>query len=114
MNFGFAIKTVRQSKGYNQKSFSEICGISQTALSQIETGLKKPKLRTIKKISQVTNTPEIVLYIIGMEQDAVPQRCKDMHGMIYPSLKNMLLQLVLTDQEELIRSIESSGLAEVA
>lgn len=65
MNLGNAIRSVRKELDISQRKLAESCGISQTSLSQIETGSKRPSQRTLKKICEVLNVPESILYILG-------------------------------------------------
>lgn len=49
MNIGAAIKAVRLEKNLKQ---NKLAGISNTYLSDIETGRTAPSLKTLKKIMQ--------------------------------------------------------------
>ena len=50
MNIGRAIKEIRKRKGLSQLDLSEATDISQTSLSQIESGNKRPNPSSLKKI----------------------------------------------------------------
>ena len=42
MNIGLAIKSIRKKLSITQYELAEKCDLSQTSLSQIETGVKRP------------------------------------------------------------------------
>ena len=52
MDIGNVIKELRKEKGLNQTDFAELIGITQTALSQIETGFARPNPGTLKGICE--------------------------------------------------------------
>jgi transcriptional regulator with XRE-family HTH domain len=49
MNIGIAIRSIRKQLDITQYELADRCNISQTSLSQIENGVKRPSARTIKK-----------------------------------------------------------------
>lgn len=52
MDIGKVIKEARKSKGLKQQSFAEMCGITQTYLSQIENNVKEPTISLLKRIAE--------------------------------------------------------------
>ncbi|WP_430411558.1 helix-turn-helix domain-containing protein [Kordia sp.] len=50
-NLGERIKTLRELKGFDQKSFAFHFGISRTQLYTIENGKTNPRLLTLQKIA---------------------------------------------------------------
>lgn len=46
---------IRTSRGLNQTKFAKLIGVSHTAISNIEIGLRQPSLSLIHKISSVFN-----------------------------------------------------------
>ena len=50
-NAGKRIKATRRKRGLTQKELAQTSGIAQSTISQIETGLRSPTLRTIEKIA---------------------------------------------------------------
>ena len=56
------IKTIREGKGLSQLDLSLASGVSQTAISQIETGRKSPTLATFLRLCDALEiSPETVL-----------------------------------------------------
>jgi len=51
MNLGKPIKEIRKNRGMSQVVLAKRCGISQTSLSQIESGEVVPTKKTLLKIA---------------------------------------------------------------
>ncbi len=100
MNVGIAIRSIRRKIGITQYELAERCNISQTSLSQIENGIKRPSERTIKKVCQVLDIPESVIYILGMQETDVPTSRKNVYNMLFPSIKSMALQIVGSEHQD--------------
>ena len=66
MQIGKAIKKLRKQAGLSQVRFSELAGIRQYGLSQIENGLRKPNEETMGKIAQALNVSVASLYVSAM------------------------------------------------
>lgn len=99
MNEGNSIRLIRKKLGLTQQQMADKCQLSQTALSQIENGLKRPSLKTLKKVCTSLDVPEALIYILGMEQADVPASKKDVYNMLYPSIMQMALRIVTGDDE---------------
>ncbi len=95
MNIGSAIKKARTDKGYSQGDFAEQCGISQTSISQIENGIKKPNPTNLKKICKVLEVPETILYLYGIEESDIPKQKKKLYKLIYPNIQDMIKKLIV-------------------
>lgn len=102
MNIGNAIKTARTHHGLSQVELSEKTGISQTSISQIESGAKNPSKRSIGIICKVLEIPEAILYIIGMEDTDVPTSRKKMFDQLFPDIKDLAVQIIGTRKSKLI------------
>ncbi len=107
MNLGVAIKSVRRQLGITQQELSEKSGISQTSLSQIENAVKRPSNKTIQSICHVLEVPEAVLYILAMQDTDVPSDKKNVYDMLFPSIKNLALQIVGNENREIIESCQA-------
>lgn len=108
MNLGIAIKSVRRQVGITQYELAERCEISQTSLSQIENQIKRPSNRTIKKVCEVLEVPEAVVYILAMQDTDVPVSKKNVYEMLFPSIKNLALQIVGDDHKQFIERCEAT------
>lgn len=107
MNLGIAIRSVRRQLGITQQELSEKSGISQTSLSQIENAVKRPSNKTIQSICGVLEIPEAVLYILAMQDSDVPSDKKRVYDMLFPSIKNLALQIVGSENREIIENCQA-------
>ncbi len=55
MEFNKKLKKLREEKGLSQAELAKMAGVSQTAISDVETGNKMPKLDTAMKICKALN-----------------------------------------------------------
>lgn len=94
MNIGKAIKVIRKELGVSQTDLSDQCGISQTSLSQIESGIKHPSPKTIKSICDALGVPEPLIYIIGIDDQDVPQDRKEIYEKLFPRIKKLTLDVL--------------------
>ncbi|MFD2598219.1 helix-turn-helix domain-containing protein [Sphingobacterium corticis] len=90
MNIGKTIKQLRQSANYSQIELSSIAGITQTSLSQIELGKKRPTQQTLDKICQALNINESILYIMSTSIDDIPEENRNAYQDLFPKVKDML------------------------
>ena len=104
MNIGSAIKSIRKKLAITQYELAEKCELSQTSLSQIETGVKRPSQRTIAKICSVLDIPESIIYIVAMQEADVPPSKKGIYELVYPSIKSLALQMVSSEHMQLVNA----------
>ncbi len=97
MNIGTSIKSIRKYKNINQGDLADRILISQTALSQIENGTSNPSPKTIKKICEVLDIPEPVLYILGIDSSDVPENRKEMYNILFPSVQKIVFEILGAD-----------------
>lgn len=102
MNIGSAIKSIRKKLSITQYQLAEKCELSQTSLSQIETGVKRPSQRTITKVCAVLDIPESIIYIVAMQDTDVPPTKKGVYELVYPSIKSLALQMVSSEHMPLV------------
>ncbi len=102
MNIGLAIKSIRKKLSITQYELAEKCALSQTSLSQIETGVKRPSQRTIAKVCAVLDIPESIIYIVAMQEADVPPSKKGVYELVYPSIKSLALQMVSSEHLNLV------------
>ena len=93
MNIGKAIKELRLNKGLNQSEMAAGCNLTQTSLSQIENGIKRPNPGTMKKICEFFNVPEVVIYLLATEDTDIPEAKRSMYQNLFPNIKNILVNL---------------------
>ena len=102
MNLGMAIKAIRTKAAISQSELAGRCGLSQTSLSQIEIGVKRPSQKTVEKICTELGIPETILHVLALEKSDIPQSRKGAYDAVYPSLKQLALELVDKDVKHLI------------
>ncbi len=66
---GLKVKTLREHKKWSQSKFAEIINISDTALSNIETGKCFPRLNTVISVSKALDTS--VSFLISDDEDTI-------------------------------------------
>lgn len=103
MNIGKTISLLRKEKGLSQEEFSKMCGLTQTSLSQIETGAtSQPAKRNLEKICNALEVPEYLLYLLSMEEKDVPESKKELYKTLFPAVKEFIINLFdyKADQQE--------------
>ena len=93
MNIGKAIKQLRKKQSLSQAQLAERTGITQTALSQIENGSRRPNNETFKKLTDYFQVPEILIYLLATEDTDVAENKQEMFRAIFPNVKNLLLSV---------------------
>jgi transcriptional regulator with XRE-family HTH domain len=104
MNIGLAIRSIRRKLNVSQHDLAERCQLTQTALSQIETGKKRPSQRTMDRICEALDIPQSIIYIVAMEDTDVSPGKKDVYDLVYPSIKTLALQMIDFEHRSLITS----------
>ncbi len=105
MDLGYAIKLVRKELDLTQTELSEMADISQTALSQIEKGSKRPSQKTIEKICRAMQVPESLLNILGMRESEVPESKQEIYRLVFPAIHSLAMQIVSAEHEELAMAV---------
>jgi len=98
MNLGLTIRNIRKHKGFKQNSFSELCGITQAYLSQIEKNAKIPNISILKVISEKLETPLPVLFFISMEDEDIPEHKREAYSLIAPSVKSLINEFFINTE----------------
>lgn len=93
MNLGKAIKELRNFREMTQYQLMSAAKISQTSLSQIETGKKNPSTKTLVKISAALGVSPSLIYIMGIERTDVPAKKKLLYDALMPAIKGLVLQI---------------------
>lgn len=56
MKFNIKLKEFRDNSGLTQEQFAKNTGFSRTTITELESGVKKPTLKSIEKLAKNTNT----------------------------------------------------------
>lgn len=65
---GQTIQEIRKRKGIKQKLVSEISGLSQPYLSQVEKGRKNATIEALEKIAQAIKVPLEILFFLSLKE----------------------------------------------
>ena len=57
MDFGQRLARIREGAGHNQRWLAEAAGLSQSEISQLESGARSPTYKTICKLARAMNLP---------------------------------------------------------
>ena len=57
LNFGAAVRRLREKQGYSQEAFAEKIRVHRTYLGGIERGERNPTLASIFRIAEALNVP---------------------------------------------------------
>lgn len=101
MQYGPAIKTIRTHLGMTQETLSKKMGITQTSLSQIESGAKRPHESTLKKVCKSFKIPPVLLLYLSFEKNDVDPKKRLLYDQLFPVIKDMILLLVQEENKDL-------------
>lgn len=72
MDLGKAIRRARQRRTLKQKELADLIEVSQTTMSLIESNKTWPSKKTLDSISEKTDTPLSIIFIMAIEGEVVP------------------------------------------
>jgi transcriptional regulator with XRE-family HTH domain len=96
MNIGKVIKSLRQEKGFTQMKLAKMCNITQTSLSQIESGSSRPSPQTLQSICKNLETPEPIMHLLSMEEKDVPVKKLDAYRLLFPVVQKLIGQILIS------------------
>lgn len=86
MNYGKMIYTLRVNRmKQRQNEFAESIGITQSYLSGIENGNKKPTTDLLEKIASHVNLPMPILFWFSITEKDVPKEKKEYFVSLKPT-----------------------------
>ena len=95
MNVSKALQRIRFEKGLKQQDVAKKAKISQTYLSQLETGGKKePSQSVIKKLCKIYDVPPIVVAWYAMEDIDIQPKKKSAFLKLKPTLDTLISELI--------------------
>lgn len=92
MDTGQAIKTLRLEHGMTQAQLAERCGMSLTAVSNLETGKAYPPKSTVEKICEVFGIPMSYFLLASIEEEDIPEEKRVLYRALLEPLRNELFQ----------------------
>lgn len=93
MNIGQSVKLLRKNRNHTQGEFCKVIGITQSYLSLIEGGKKKPSLEVLQKVSENLGIPLPVLFWFGIESKDVSEERQFAYKTLKPSIDNLITEL---------------------
>lgn len=93
MNFGIALQRIRTRQYIAQEEFASILGLSQSALSRIESGERKPSHAKLLVIAKKLKISVGLLYLLALEEtDFLPKDRAEIQKLV-PIIQNTIDQL---------------------
>ena len=93
MKIGEIIREERKRLGFRQIDFAMKLGITQTALSQIETGDNQPSISTQNKVSEIVGVPLYVLQFKYLTEEEVAPEKREVFRMLKPAVDALIQNL---------------------
>jgi len=95
MDIGKSIRKIRREEcNMNQTEFSELIGISQTYLSQIENNKKTPNISVLERMAHEANVPLSIVFWFGIsEADVCPEK-REHFRFLKPSIDKMIESII--------------------
>lgn len=97
MNIGKAIKEVRERKGINQITLSDMVGCTQTHLSQVEGGKKNISIDMTLQVAKALNVPPVSIYFLALDGDDMPESKKWLYAKLRPAIISIVDTLTSND-----------------
>jgi len=92
MDIGQAIKTLRIKRGMTQAQLAERCGISNNAISSLETGKAYPPKSTVERLCMELDVPTSYLLMASIEKEDFPEEKRVLYRALLEPLRNELLE----------------------
>ena len=94
MNIGEGIKRLRKIHQQRQGVFAKGIGITQSYLSQIERGHRKPSTELLEKIAEYINMPLPVMLWFCIDESDIHESKRKAYRMIKPSMDSLISTLI--------------------
>jgi len=94
MKHGETIKKLRKEQGLSQLELACRSGITQTTLSQIETGVSIPQSDTIKKICTGLGIEPTFLLLLSLNEDDVAPEKREAYQILMPAVRTLISEFI--------------------
>lgn len=105
MEIGKAVKILRKNIGLKQFELAALIGISNNAISQIETNRVIPNKTTIKKLVEVLKVPMSLMLWLSIEDEDFGTTNK----LVFNSVNKFLTILILNIQTDNFKNSNDNG-----
>ena len=85
-----AIRSTRKNMGMNQEEFSKLIGITQTYLSQIETGAKTPAMCIVERICYESKVPLQVMMWKSLDVNSLQYKNREKFLLLKPVIDDLI------------------------
>lgn len=92
MKLGEAIRDLRKERGIKAKDFAEMCGLSKTALCNIEKDRSFPTKPTLKIICEKLDVSTAVLMVHCITEEDVPEEKREAFRVLIEPIKKFLCE----------------------
>ena len=92
MDIGQAIKELRVRNGITQAQLAERCGMSITAVSELENGKTFPPKSTVERLCSAFGIPQSYLLMASIEEADIPEEKRVLYRALLEPLRNELLE----------------------
>jgi len=90
MNLPAAIKEIRQKKGMKQYEAADGIGITQTYMSQIESGQKVPSVEVLQKLAKFYKTPIAIMLWFSLDEKDIAKNKLNAYRELRPVVDSMI------------------------
>ncbi len=97
MNIGITIKRIRKRRNISQKELSMLSKVSQTYISQIESGEKNPSIDLLEKLGVALNIPYEIISFLSLDINSIPESKRDYYKNIGPAVNAMVEEFFFTE-----------------
>ena len=99
MNIGESIRYIRRELDISQAHLAEQAGITQSYLSQIESGHKRPGWKVMERICLTQDVPLPVFIFLALTIDDVPENKRELFIKLRPTIA-YLIKLIYFDEKD--------------
>lgn len=92
MNYGKAVKIIRNSRELSQKELASRIGLAPSYISRIEAGDRKPTTETLELISKELKVPLYLLILMSSEKEDIKNLPEEMISNLGQSLLGIVLE----------------------
>jgi transcriptional regulator with XRE-family HTH domain len=95
MNLGDSIREVRKKRLLTQRELAEKLGVTNTYLSAVENGSRKPSRKLLSKICESLDVEESVLQFLAIDESTIDQKKLANFRQMAPVIKKLIFDSYL-------------------
>jgi transcriptional regulator with XRE-family HTH domain len=95
-NLGKTIRELRKRRKLTQSDLSALADVSQTYISQIETGDRIPSIEILNRLGEKIGIPYQIIAFLSLDEDSVSEDKRDAFKQISPAINAMVKEFFLT------------------